>query len=327
MTKLLEVDQLTKHFPITSHAWRAKSGKVHALNGVSFQLQEGEICGIVGESGCGKSTLGRTLVRLYEPTSGQIKIHGHDLAAVNGANLKRLRRDIQMIFQDPSSSLNPRLKIEDILREPYQVHPDYIPESHVNQAIDELMDIVNLPRSFRKRFPHELSGGQKQRVGIARALALRPKLIIADEPVSALDVSVQSQILNLLMDLKSTFGLSMIFISHDLAVVEHISNKVGVMYLGRIVEWAEVNALFRKALHPYTRFLLEAIPRIENPGESRQVQRLQGDVASPIDPPTGCTFHPRCPLATEICRREVPLMRDFSGGRGVHQVSCHHADF
>lgn len=326
MTPLLEIRDLVKHFPVGQGWLNRNKEKVYALNGVSLTLMPGETIGVVGESGCGKSTLGRTLVRLHEITAGQILLKGQDFSRLSGDELRQARRHIQMIFQDPSSSLNPRMKIRDVLAEPFEVHPDFLDGQHIEHAINSLLDLVNLPHAFKDRFPHELSGGQKQRIGIARAIALRPQLVIADEPVSALDVSVQSQILNLLMDLKAAFGLSMIFISHDLAVIEHVSDKVAVMYLGRIVEWAEARDLYQSPLHPYTLSLLEAVPRIEGSGFHKQKRKLEGDVPSPLRPPPGCHFHPRCRFANDRCRTEAPVLRDFSEHGVRHHVACHHVD-
>ena len=311
---LLEVENLQKHFPIKRGFLQKTVGYVKAVDGVSFTLNRGETLGVVGESGCGKTTVGRSLLRLIEPTSGKVTLHTEagefNLLELNQTELKRLRPRMQMVFQDPMSSLNSRMTVGDIIAEPLVVN-SICKGKELNDKIASLLEAVGLRTNDTRRYPHAFSGGQRQRIGIARALALRPDLIVADEPVSALDVSVQAQILNLLQDLKSQYQLSYIFVAHDLGVVEHISDRVAVMYLGRIVEIGETRRLFTYPKHPYTEALLSAVPvadpRIQH---SRQRIRLQGDVPSPANPPAGCHFHPRCRYATEVCKREVPLLRE-----------------
>jgi oligopeptide transport system ATP-binding protein len=321
---LLEVQQLKKHFPIHRGFFGRPAGYVYAVDGVSLQLPAGKTLGLVGESGCGKSTLGRTILRLYEPSAGKILFNGVDICALSSAEMRSMRRQMQIIFQDPYGSLNPRMTIEQILSEPYIIHK-ICKRSELSRRVDSLLDKVGLSPTVKSRYPHEFSGGQKQRIGIARAIALEPKLIIADEPVSALDVSIQSQILNLLKDLQAELKLSYLFISHALAVVEHISDFVAVMYLGRIVEQTSREQLYGNPLHPYTRALIAAIPIPEvvdrsRPRPPRQV--LKGDVPNPAHPPKGCHFHPRCPLATEICREKSPELSPRPGA-GSHLVACH----
>lgn len=315
---LLEVRNLKKYFPISSGLLRKTVGQVKAVDDVSFTVQYGETLGIVGESGCGKSTTGRMIMRILEPTSGQILFEGQDITHLNGPELRSIRPNFQMVFQDPYASLNGRMTVEQIISEPLLVNKAMSRRQAVNRVVN-LLEVVGLRAEDRFRFPNEFSGGQRQRIGIARALALNPKLIVADEAVSALDVSIQSQILNLLMDLKKQFQLSYMFISHNLAVVKHISDRVGVMYLGQLVELAPKSQLYREPLHPYTEALLSTAPE---PKRHRQQQRqiLQGDVPSPANPPKGCPFHTRCPKAMEVCRQERPVLQEITQ---EHLVACH----
>ena len=303
---LIEVNNLVKHFPVRGGFFNRVVGNVHAVNGVSFNIQRGETVGIVGESGCGKSTLGKTLVRLLEPTSGSIKFDGQEITTQKHAELMPLRNRIQFIFQDPYSSLNPRLTAGGMLREAIRFHK-IVPDDQVNDYIDSLIQKVGLRPDARNRYPHEFSGGQRQRLNIARALSLKPEFIVADEPVSALDVSIQAQILNLLMDLKDEFSLTLLFISHDLKVIEHFCDRMLVMYLGHVVEEMPCLDLHDKALHPYTRALLGANP-INDPDEKRDLTVLQGDVPSPYNPPIGCSFVTRCPVAEERCKSDRPQL-------------------
>src|SRR5213082_467908 len=304
--RLLQVRNLVKHFPVEK-----SDDVVQAVDGVSFHIEQGETLGLVGESGCGKSTVGRCLLRLIEPTRGEVKFEGREVLALSGGELRRLRREMQIIFQDPYASLNPRMKVRDIVAEPLVIHR-IGDRAGRRERVADLLRRVGLDPDYMNRFPHEFSGGQRQRIGIARALALNPKLIIADEPVSALDVSVQAQVVNLLEDLQKEFSLTYLFISHGLAVVEHISDRVAVMYLGRIVEVASAEELYANPLHPYTRALLSAVP-IPDPDLSDKRDRivLQGDVPSPINPPSGCRFHPRCPYMTAICRQVEPPLTNY----------------
>jgi oligopeptide/dipeptide ABC transporter ATP-binding protein len=316
MTVLLRVEGLAKHFPAPGG-----KGVVRAVDGVSFVVRRGETLGIVGESGCGKSTLGRSLLRLLEPTAGEIEFEGTDVRALGSRALRAMRREMQIIFQDPYASLDPRLKIGAIVAEPLVIHRIGDCASR-RKAVSELLETVGLEAAAAERYPHEFSGGQRQRVGIARALALTPKLIIADEPVSALDVSIRSQILNLLIELKRQFGLSYIFISHDLAVVEHVSDMLAVMYFGRIVETAAAEDLFARPSHPYTEALISAVPR---PDPERRGQRvvLKGEMPNPERPPPGCPFHPRCPKAMDVCRTTPPPETDIGRPGRLHLVRCH----
>ena len=321
---LLDVQHLVKHFAVGGGLLSRSAAIVRAVDDVSFSVRRGETVGLVGESGCGKTTTGRCILQLERPTSGQILFEGADLAALDERALRSVRRRVQVIFQDPYASLNPRMTIGQILAEPLRVH-GIVREAGAREArVQELLSQVGLLPQHARRYPHQLSGGQRQRVGIARALAMEPSLIVCDEPVSALDVSIQAQIINLLEDLQSRLGLTYLFIAHDLSVVRHISNRVVVMYLGKVVEVADRRMLYEEPLHPYTRALLSAVP-IPDPkleaNRSRTV--LRGEVPSPLDPPTGCVFHPRCPRATERCAAEMPVLRPF---KSEHWAACHHAD-
>jgi oligopeptide/dipeptide ABC transporter ATP-binding protein len=317
-TPVLKVSGLKKHFPVKKGLLSRTVGQVYAVDGVSFEIGPGETLGLVGESGCGKSTVGRTVLRLIEPTAGEIEVDGVDIAKLSKKELRDYRRQMQIIFQDPFSSLNPRMTAGDIVGEPLMVHGIARGERQ-KEMVAELFEQVGLRSGQLTSLPHQFSGGQRQRIGIARALALNPKLIVGDEPVSALDVSIQAQVINLLMDLQNELGLSYLFIAHDLAVVEHISHRVAVMYLGRIVEYTDKKTLFTSPQHPYTEALLSAVP-IPDPEIRRNKVILEGDVPSPINPPSGCHFHTRCPYATEQCRVEVPVLKEQSPG---HWVSCH----
>jgi len=316
---LLRVKQLVKHFPIRGGILSRVVDKVHAVDGVSFELQAGETLGVVGESGCGKSTTGRCILRLIEPTSGQVWFEDRDVTAMDKAALRAACRDMQIIFQDPFASLNPRMTVASIIGEALSIHKLAQTPQDYEDRIVSLLETVGLNADHMRRFPHEFSGGQRQRIGIARALAVSPKLIVCDEPVSALDVSIQAQVINLLEDLQEKFGLTYLFIAHDLSVVEHISNRVAVMYLGRIVEIASSRALYTDPKHPYTEALLSAVP-IPDPSVKRKRIVLTGDVPNPINPPKGCHFHPRCPKAMDRCRNEAPVLRDLREG---HMAACH----
>jgi oligopeptide transport system ATP-binding protein len=315
---LLEVHDLKVHFPIRGGLFSRTVGYVHAVDGVSFDIKAGETLGLVGESGCGKTTTGRAVLRLVEPTGGSVRFEGQDLLKLNKQQMRAMRREMQIIFQDPYGSLNPRMSVGEIIAEPLIIHGIGTP--HEREArVRQLLEVVGLASYHMRRFPHEFSGGQRQRIGIARALALNPKLIVADEPVSALDVSIQSQILNLLEQLQEEFKLTYLFIAHGLNVIRHISNRVGVMYLGVMVETADASEIYRRPLHPYTEALFSAIP-IPNPAMRRERIILAGDVPSPVNPPSGCRFHTRCPIAQDICKEQVPEMHDAGGG---HMVACH----
>ncbi len=315
---LLEVRNLTKYYPVTrGFIFQRQVGAVKAVDGVSFVIRRGETLGLVGESGCGKTTLGRVILRLQEPTAGETIFEGRDVFKLSKEEMRRLRRDMQIIFQDPYSSLNPRMTVGDIIGEPLEIHRLARGREKVRR-VQELLEVVGLSPYHANRYPHEFSGGQRQRIGIARALAVHPKLIIADEPVSALDVSIQAQILNLLQELQREFGLTYLFIAHDLSVVKHISDRIAVMYLGRIVELADADELFSNPQHPYTEALLSAVP-IPNPELRRERIILPGDVPSPVNPPSGCRFHTRCLYAQPSCRVEEPAFEDIGNG---HFVAC-----
>ena len=319
---LLEVRDLRMHFPVRGGIWLKARAWCRAVDGVSLTLRAGETLGLVGESGCGKSTLGKTIVRLNKPSTGQIFFQGTDLAPLSQRALKPLRREIQMVFQDPAESLNARHSVGELLAEPFIIHGIGTAADRAGR-VAALLERVGLPASAADRFPFEFSGGQRQRIGIARALALNPKLIICDEPVSALDVSIQGQVLNLLLDLQRELGLAYLFIAHDLAVVKHVSDRVAVMYLGHIVEIADADTLYRRAAHPYTRALISAIPEPDPMKRTKRIV-LSGDVPSPINPPTGCPFHPRCPHAKDRCRVDKPVLRrPDPDGRPEHEVACH----
>jgi oligopeptide transport system ATP-binding protein len=317
---LVQIINLTKHFPIYKGLFQRQVAAIHAVDGISFNIERGETFGLVGESGCGKSTAGRTILRLYEPTSGTIKFDGVDINALGSADMRKFRRRMQMIFQDPYASLNPRMTVRDIIAEPAVTH-NLMTWKEANEMVGDMLETVQLNRHFAPRFPHEFSGGQRQRIGIARVLSLRPDFIICDEPISALDVSVQAQIVNLLKQLQAKFELTYLFIAHDLAMVRHISKRVGVMYLGIMAEMADCDELYSHPLHPYTQALLSAIP-IPDAAIERQRSRiiLKGDVPSPVNPPSGCRFRTRCPLAKSICAEERPVWREVSPR---HWVACH----
>ena len=321
MIPLVEVRDLVKHFPVTGGVLLREVAKVHAVDDVSLVIKPGETLGLVGESGCGKSTLGRLILRLDEPTSGQVLFEGEDILAYDAERLRKLREEMQIIFQDPFSSLNPRKSVAHIVGEPLLVHGVKNRTERENR-VEELLEVVGLGREHMRRYPHQFSGGQRQRIGVARALALNPKLIICDEAVSALDVSIQAQVINLLQDLQSEFGLTYLFISHDLSVVEHISDRVAVMYLGKVVELADSITIYSNPLHPYTQALLGAAP-IPDPYREISHTILKGDVPSPINPPSGCRFHTRCPYAEQICTDHEPELRELAKG---HTAACHFAN-
>ncbi|MGV9295375.1 MULTISPECIES: ABC transporter ATP-binding protein [Amycolatopsis] len=322
---ILSVRDLVKHFPVRDGVlFKRTIAHVKAVDGVSFDLQPGETLGVVGESGCGKSTLAQVLMRLEEPTSGAATFEGRDLFKLRGAELRRMRREIQIVLQDPYTSLNPRMTVGDIVGEPFEIHTDVAPKGSRAKKVQELLEVVGLNPEHVNRYPHQFSGGQRQRIGIARALALRPKVIICDEPVSALDVSIQAQVMNLLGELQGEFGLSYVFIAHDLSVVRHLSTRVAVMYLGKIVEIGTEDEIYERPSHPYTQALLSAVP-VADPAVrgQRQVIRLEGDVPSPIDPPSGCRFRTRCWKAADICATEVPKLEPRTDG---HLSACHFAE-
>jgi len=314
---VLEVRGLKMHFPIRKGLLKRIAGFVYAVDGVDFHINQGETLGLVGESGCGKSTVGRMLLKLYDPTDGEIRFEGRDILALGDDELNRTRQRIQIIFQDPYSSLNPRLRVKEIVGEAYRVHSG---DKNWLAKVEEVLGKVGLQPEHMNRYPHEFSGGQRQRIGIARALTLSPQLIIADEAVSALDVSIQAQVINLLDSLKAEFGFSFLFISHDLSVVEHIADRVAVMYLGKIVEIATDRSLYQAPLHPYTEALIAAVPRAEAGGKARRKTILRGDVPSPVNPPSGCRFHTRCPKAMDHCKTIEPTMVEALPG---HWVACH----
>ncbi|WP_335940613.1 ABC transporter ATP-binding protein [Streptomyces sp. PTD5-9] len=330
---ILRVRDLVKHYPLTRGIlFKRQIGAVKAVDGVSFDLAAGETLGIVGESGCGKSTVARMLVHLERPTAGAITYKGEDITRLSGRALKAVRRNIQMVFQDPYTSLNPRMTVGDIIGEPYEIHPEVAPKGDRRRRVRELLDVVGLNPEYINRYPHQFSGGQRQRIGIARGLALNPEIIVADEPVSALDVSVQAQVVNLLARLQREFGLSYVFIAHDLSIVRHISDRVGVMYLGRIVEIGTDAQIYDHPTHPYTQALLSAVP-VPDPGARARRERiiLHGDVPSPADPPSGCRFRTRCWKARERCARETPALavpEAFRSARGParHDSACHFAE-
>ena len=314
---VLEVKDLKKYFPIRGGVLARTVGNVLAVDGVSFSIRQGETLGLVGESGCGKTTVGKTVLRLIEPTAGQILLKSREITRIRGSGLRPVRREMQMIFQDPYSSLNPRLSAGEIVAEPIENYR-IAAGREKKEMVENLLNRVGFRREHLKRYPHEFSGGQRQRIGIARALALNPSLIVADEPVSALDVSIQAQVINLLMDLQKEYRLTYLFISHDLAVIKHISDRIAVMYLGKIVELADKTELFTQPLHPYTEALLTAVP-IPNPQAKREAIVLEGDVPSPINPPKGCHFHTRCPYVEEQCRLHEPRLNEVRKG---HSVAC-----
>ncbi|MFF8354258.1 ABC transporter ATP-binding protein [Streptomyces chartreusis] len=330
---ILEVRGLVKHYPLTRGVlFRKQVGSVKAVDGVDLTLHRGETLGVVGESGCGKSTVARMLVNLERPTAGSIKYKGEDITRLSGRALKAVRRNIQMVFQDPYTSLNPRMTVGDIIGEPYEIHPEAAPRGDRRRKVQELLDVVGLNPEYINRYPHQFSGGQRQRIGIARGLALRPEIIVADEPVSALDVSVQAQVINLMARLQSEFKLSYVFIAHDLSIVRHISDRVGVMYLGRIVETGRDTEIYDRPTHPYTQALLSAVP-VPDPEARERRERiiLTGDVPSPTNVPSGCRFRTRCWKAQDVCAEEVPLLAVPSrprepGGPAGHESACHFAE-
>jgi oligopeptide transport system ATP-binding protein len=318
---LLEVENLTKHFPITHGLIiQRKIGDVQAVDGISFAIKEGETLGLVGESGSGKTTAGRTILQLYRPTSGNVYFRGKDLTTLEGKDLRNARRDMQMVFQDPYASLNPRLSVGNIVVEPLEIHGIGDKKSR-EKRVEQVLELVGLDPVFINRYPHEFSGGQRQRIGVARALILEPEFIVLDEPISALDVSIQAQVVNLLEDLQERLGLTYLFIAHDLSMVRHISDRVAVMYLGKIVELASRAELFNNPLHPYTQALVSAVP-IPDPRKEAQRQRtiLEGDIPSPVNPPSGCRFHTRCPVRVDICDQQEPEWREVEP---EHWVACH----
>ncbi|MEL5958478.1 dipeptide ABC transporter ATP-binding protein [Streptomyces sp. CLV115] len=321
---LLKVTGLQKHFPIKKGLLQRNAGAVKAVDGIDFEVRSGETLGVVGESGCGKSTMGRLITRLLEPTAGKIEFEGRDITHLGVGGMRPMRRDMQMIFQDPYSSLNPRHTIGTIVGAPFKLQ-GVTPDGGVRKEVQRLLEVVGLNPEHYNRYPHEFSGGQRQRIGIARALALNPKMVVADEPVSALDVSIQAQVVNLLDDLQSELGLTYVIIAHDLSVVRHVSDRIAVMYLGKIVELADRESLYRAPMHPYTKALLSAVPIPDPKRRSVKSERilLKGDVPSPISPPSGCRFHTRCWKATEVCKTQEPPLAELKTG---HQVACHHPE-
>jgi oligopeptide transport system ATP-binding protein len=317
---LIRIEDLMMHFPIYRGIFQKQVGAVRAVDGISFSIKRGETLGLVGESGCGKSTTGRAILQLYRPTAGHVFYEDQDLTLLKGEELRHMRRKMQMIFQDPYASLNPRMTVGDIVGEPLIVH-NVASGKEVQDRVENLLELVNMNPSFATRYPHEFSGGQRQRIGVARALALQPAFIVCDEPISALDVSIQAQVINLLEDLQSEFNLTYLFIAHDLSMVRHISDRVAVMYLGIIAEIADRNTLYANPLHPYSKALLSAVP-IPDPVIEKDRSRiiLEGDVPSPVNPPSGCHFRTRCPIAKEICAEQTPVLREVEAG---HFAACH----
>ncbi|MQS13855.1 dipeptide ABC transporter ATP-binding protein [Streptomyces kaniharaensis] len=327
---ILEVRDLVKHYPLTQGIlFKRQVGAVKAVDGISFDLMKGETLGIVGESGCGKSTLAKVLMNLERATAGEVRFKGQDITRLSGAALKAVRRNIQMVFQDPYTSLNPRMTVGDIVGEPYEIHPEVSPKGDRRKAVQDLLDVVGLNPEYINRYPHQFSGGQRQRIGIARGLALKPEVIICDEPVSALDVSVQAQVINLLEQLQGEFGLSYMFIAHDLSIVRHISDRVGVMYLGKMVEIGTEDQIYSYPTHPYTQALLSAVPVPDPTGrDQRERILLSGDLPSPANPPSGCRFRTRCWKAQERCTTELPLLAvpALLEGPAAHESACHFAE-
>ncbi|HET6533051.1 MAG TPA: dipeptide ABC transporter ATP-binding protein [Actinoplanes sp.] len=323
---ILSVDNLVKYYPVTRGiVFKKTIGQVRAVDGVSMELKAGETLGVVGESGCGKSTLARLLMNLEKPTSGSVTYRGEKLSGLKGGALRRMRRQIQLVMQDPYTSLNPRMTVGDLIGEPFEIHPEVAPKGDRRRKVQELLEVVGLSPEHINRYPHQFSGGQRQRIGIARALALRPEIIVCDEPVSALDVSIQAQVMNLLDRLQNEFQLAYIFIAHDLSVVRHLSNRVAVMYLGKIVETGSEDEIYERPTHPYTQALLSAVP-VPDPTvrQTKQIIRLTGDVPSPVNPPSGCRFRTRCWKAQEICAEEVPDLVERPGTD--HPSACHFAE-